>query len=66
MAWGGKHSRMTSKQRAHFLRTSNRALPQPDPPYGIPKRILKTLASEGPLPKDVLNARLQALLAEMK
>jgi hypothetical protein len=69
MAWGGKFTRMTMKQRAHFLKTSNRSLPKSDlpDPRGIPKSVMRTLASEN-LSSDpvAFNARLQQLLAAYK
>jgi hypothetical protein len=63
MAWGGKHSRMTMKQRKHFLRSSNRALSRVDPAGGIPRVVLKALAAAR-LPSDptVIEAKLQELL----
>src|SRR5262249_6551800 len=67
MAWGGKHSRMTEKQRKHFFRTSNRSLPRPEPPQGIPTEIMRTLAQEN-LSSDpaAFNRRLQELLTAYK
>src|SRR5262245_36566554 len=68
MAWGGKHQgRMSEKQRKHFFRTSNRSLPRPDPPQGIPTEIMRTLAQEN-LSSDpaAFNRRLQELLAARK
>ena len=66
MAWGGKFTRMTIKQRSHFLRSSNRRLPTPDlpDPRGVPRSVMKTLALEGWSSDPVLfNKRLQELLA---
>jgi hypothetical protein len=68
MAWGGKiRTRMTEKQRKHFLKTSHRRLPPVDNPHGIPSAILEQLASEtlGSDPRTY-NARLQQLLAAYK
>jgi hypothetical protein len=69
MAWGGKHSRMTEKQRKHSLRNSNRSLPKPDcpTPFSVPSTVMKTLQSEN-LSSDPVkfNARLQALLKAYK
>lgn len=67
MAWGGNHSRMTDKQRRHFLRNSHRSLPKPEDPRGVPKAVMKTLAMEN-LSSDpvAFNKRLQELLAEHK
>jgi hypothetical protein len=52
------------KQRTQFFRSANRALPRVDPPYGVPRAVMKTLAQEG-LSSDpaALNLRLQELLA---
>ena len=64
MAWGGKApGRMTEKQRRIFLRTSNRRLPVPENPRGVPKRVMKALSSEG-LPNDlgIYNVRIRQLL----
>ena len=69
MAWGGKFTRMTVKQRAHFLRSSNRRLPTPDlpDPRGVPRSVMKTLAQEN-LSSDpvAFNTRLQELLTAYK
>ena len=67
MAWGGKVGRMSERVRKHFLRTSNRRLPQPENPHGVPKAVMKTLSQEG-LSSDprAFNARLQELLNAYK
>jgi len=67
MAWGGNHSRMTAKQRAHFLRTSNRSLPKQDNPHGVPTVVMKQLQRER-LSSDpvAFNTKLQELLAQHK
>jgi hypothetical protein len=44
--WGGKAGRMSVKVRNHFLRTSNRRLPPPENPHGIPRTIMKALQLE--------------------
>lgn len=47
MAWSGKtQTRMSEKQRKHFLKTTNRSLPLVDNPYGIPTTVPNQLASE--------------------
>lgn len=67
MAWGGKFSRMTTKQRQHFLRTANRRLPQKDNPLGIPSVVMKVLGREGlPPTKEAYVQRLNELLAAYK
>ena len=67
MAWGGKiKTRMGVKERAWFLRNSNRRLPTPDlpDPRGVPRSVMKTLAYENLSADPVaFNARLQELLA---
>ena len=64
MAWGGKYQgRMSDKQRKHFFRTSNRSLPQRDPPSGIPTSVMRQLAQENLTSDPVLwNRRLAELL----
>jgi len=56
---------MSVKVRTHFLRTSNRRLPQKENPLGVPRAVMKALAAEH-LPADQLNPRLQELLNEYK
>ena len=66
MAWGGKYQgRMSEKQHKHFLRHSNRSLPQPENPHGVPKAIMKQISQEGLSSGDrqSFNLRLQQLLA---
>jgi len=64
MAWGGKtQTRMSEKQRKHFLKTSNRSLPAVDNPFGIPSAILNQLASERLPDKESYSLRLQQLLS---
>ena len=63
MSWGGKIStRMSEKQRKHFLKTSSRSLPRVDNPFGIPSRVLEQLASERLPDKESYSLRLQQLL----
>lgn len=63
MAWGGKaRTRMTEKQRKHFLKTANRRLPPVDNPYGIPSAVLEQLASERLPDKESYSRRLNELL----
>jgi hypothetical protein len=61
VAWGGKVGRMSVKVRTHFLRTSNRRLPQKENPLGVPRAVMKVLQQEQ-LPADAINGRLQELL----
>ena len=70
MAWGGKvKTRMTEKERKHFLRHTHRSLPKPDcpTPWSVPSTVMKTLQSEN-LSSDPVkfNTRLQALLKAYK
>jgi hypothetical protein len=68
MAWGGKYAgRMNMKQRAWFLRNSHRSLPKREDPRGVPKSVMKTLASENLATDPALwNRRLQQLLTAYK
>jgi len=67
MAWGGKtQTRMSEKQRKHFLKTSNRSLPPVDNPFGIPNAILNQLASERLPDKESYSRRLNELLNAIK
>jgi hypothetical protein len=70
MAWGGKtKTRMTEKERKHFLRHTHRSLPKPDcpTPWSVPSTVMKTLQSEN-LSSDPVkfNTRLQQLLRAYK
>ena len=70
MAWGGKtKTRMTEKERKHFLRNSHRSLPKPDcpTPFSVPSTVMKVLQTEG-LSHDPVkfNTRLQQLLRAYK
>jgi hypothetical protein len=70
MAWGGKtKTRMTGKDRKHFLRHTHRSLPKPDcpTPWSVPSTVMKTLQSEN-LSSDPVkfNTRLQQLLRAYK
>jgi hypothetical protein len=70
MAWGGKiRTRMTEKERKHFLKNSHRRLPEPDcpTPFSVPSTVMKTLQSEN-LSSDpaLFNKRLQQLLTAYK
>ena len=48
MAWGGKpKTRMTEKERKHFLKNTHRSLPQRENPHGVPKAIMKQISQEG-------------------
>jgi hypothetical protein len=67
MAWGGKVSRMSERVRKHFLRSSNRRLPQPENPHGVPRAVMKTLSQEQLSDDPVaFNTRLQELLTAHK
>ena len=64
MAWGGKFSRMTEKQRRYFLRHANRRLPPPENLAAlIPTEVLEQLGREQ-LPNSIqtYTARLHELL----
>jgi hypothetical protein len=64
MAWGGKtKTRMTEKQRKHFLKTTHRRLPPVDNPFGIPRKVLEQLASESLPDKESYSRRLNELLS---
>jgi hypothetical protein len=63
VAWGGKHPRMTDKQRKRFFRTSNRSLPQCDPE----RDVLEQLGRERlPPTKEAYQAQYNELMAARK
>ena len=67
MAWGGKtRTRMTEKQRKHFLKTTHRRLPPVDNPHGIPSAVLQQLASEQIADKETYSQRLNELLVAIQ
>ena len=66
MAWGGKtRTRMTEKERKHFLKSTHRSLPPRENPHGVPKAIMKQISQEGLSSGDrqSFDLRLQQLLA---
>jgi hypothetical protein len=70
MAWGGKtKTRMTEKERKHFLKNTHRRLPERDcpTPFSVPSTVMRTLQSENLSSDPVLfNKRLQQLLNAYK
>jgi len=66
MAWGGKVGRMSVKVRNHFLRTSNRRLPEPDLPAGgiVPRSVMRELQlAQLPIPdRNLYTSKLVQLM----
>ena len=63
MAWGGKHSRMTMKQRSHFFRSANRSLPPREKPTGVPPSVTRQLQEQTLSGNQEPYMRLQQLLS---